>query len=64
MQSALEQRSMFTMWAALPGPLILSADLRPVRPDREIGLDAAALETLTNAEVIAVRLPCTRSEPY
>jgi hypothetical protein len=24
----VEQRSMFTMWAALPGPLILSADLR------------------------------------
>lgn len=28
-QSIVEQRSMFTMWAALPGPLILSADLRP-----------------------------------
>ena len=26
--SLVEQRSMFTMWAALPGPLILSADLR------------------------------------
>jgi hypothetical protein len=27
-QSLTEQRSMFTLWAALPGPLILSADLR------------------------------------
>jgi alpha-galactosidase len=50
--SALAQRSMFTMWAALPGPLILSADLRPGAPCG--GIDAAALETLTNAEVIAI----------
>lgn len=49
-QSALEQRSMFTMWAALPTNLILSADLRAGSG----GLDAAALDTLTNAEVISV----------
>ena len=51
-QSPLEMRSMFTMWAALPGPLILSADLRPGAPCG--GIDAASFETLTNAEVIAV----------
>ena len=51
-QTALEQRSMFTMWAALPGPLILSADLRPGATCG--GIDAEALETLTNKEVIAV----------
>ena len=51
-QTALEQRSMFTMWSALPGPLILSADLRPAAPSG--GIDAEALETLTNPEVIAV----------
>lgn len=51
-QSALEQRAMFTLWAALPGPLILSADLRPGAACG--GIDAAALETLTNKEVIAV----------
>jgi len=47
---ALEQRSMFTMWAALPTGLTLSADVRAGRG----GLDADALATLTNAEVIAV----------
>ena len=50
--SALEQRSMFTMWAALPTNLILSADLRPGAASG--GIDADALATLTNAEVIAV----------
>jgi alpha-galactosidase len=43
----LEQRSMFSMWAILPAPLVLAADLRT-------GLDAYALATLTNAAVIAV----------
>ena len=44
----LEQRSMFTMWAALPTGLILSADLRT-------GIDDAdTMATLTNREVIAV----------
>jgi len=51
-QSALEQRSMFTMWALLPGPLILSADLRPNAASG--GIDADAFVTLTNTEVIAV----------
>eukprot|EP00041_Stephanoeca_diplocostata_P017026 m.338804 g.338804 ORF g.338804 m.338804 type:complete len:572 (-) comp20567_c0_seq8:94-1809(-) len=51
-QSALEQRAMFTMWAALPGPLILSADLRPGAACG--GIDADALATLTNKEIIAV----------
>jgi alpha-galactosidase len=50
--SALEQRSMFTMWAALPTALILSADVRAGAPDG--GVDADALATLTNDEVIAV----------
>ena len=49
-QSALEQRSMFTMWAALPTGLTLSADTRAGSG----GLDADALATLTHAEVIAV----------
>lgn len=44
----LEQRSMFTMWAALPTGLILSADLRTGIDDPDI------LATLTNAEVIAI----------
>eukprot|EP00040_Diaphanoeca_grandis_P003123 m.23863 g.23863 ORF g.23863 m.23863 type:complete len:539 (+) comp14384_c0_seq1:136-1752(+) len=48
--SLVEQRSMFTMWAALPGPLILSADLRPGRA----GLDNDVLRILLNKEVIAV----------
>lgn len=52
-QTPLEQRAMFTMWAALPGPLILSADLRPNAASG--GIDAESLATLTNAEVIAVR---------
>eukprot|EP00039_Didymoeca_costata_P029529 m.25051 g.25051 ORF g.25051 m.25051 type:complete len:553 (+) comp7669_c0_seq3:40-1698(+) len=46
----VEQRSMFTMWAALPGPLILSADLRVGRE----GLDPQVLAILMNKEVIAV----------
>ena len=49
-QSALEQRAMFTMWAALPTGLTLSADVR----DGAGGLDADALATLTNGEVIGV----------
>ena len=49
----LEMRSMFTMWAALPGPLILSADLRQNAPCGGIG-DNFILETLTNPEIIAV----------
>lgn len=49
-QTVTERRSMFTMWAALPGPLMLSADLRPGRG----GLDADVLGILTNREVIAV----------
>jgi alpha-galactosidase len=48
--TAREQRAMFTMWAALPAPLILSADLRAASS----GIDADALRTLTNLEVIAV----------
>jgi alpha-galactosidase len=48
--TALEQRSMFTMFAALPAPLILSADLR----DGFGGIDGPALATLTNREVIAI----------
>ena len=49
-QTQLEQRSMFTMWAALPTGLVLSADTR-VWSD---GLDDFTLETLTNPEVIGV----------
>lgn len=52
MQSVLSQRSMFTMWAALPGPLILSADLRPGAKCG--GIDAEVLEILTNKEVIDI----------
>ena len=51
--SALEQRSMFTMWAALPTPLILSADVRPNATSGGVD-DAETRETLMNAEVIAV----------
>jgi hypothetical protein len=47
--TAREQRAMYTMWAALPAPLILSADLRASTS----GIDAEALATLTNPEVIA-----------
>ena len=43
---------MFTMWAALPGPLILSAELRPNKPWG--GIDADILAILTNKEVIAI----------
>ena len=46
----VEARSMFTMWAALPGPLMLSADLRPAAGN----LNPFVMETLTNTEVIAV----------
>ncbi len=49
-QCALEQRSMFTMWAALPTGLILSADIRV----GSNGIDLDTLETLTNTEVIAI----------
>jgi len=49
--SLLEQRSMFTMWAALPGPLILSADLRKSSMNSGRGLDADVLKILTNKEV-------------
>ena len=49
-QTPLEQRSMFTMWAALPTGLILSADLRIWSN----GLDAYTIETLTNREIIAI----------
>lgn len=52
-QTDLEQRSMFTMWAALPGPLILSADLRPKAPCG--GIDGKyTMQTLTNKEIIAI----------
>jgi len=50
-QSELEQRSMFTMWAALPTGLILSADLRAASSGVS---DPFIMETLTNGEVIAV----------
>ena len=49
-QSPLEQRSMFTMWAALPTGLVLSCDVRAGMG----GLDDYALATLTNPEVIGV----------
>ena len=45
---------MFTMWAALPGPLILSADLRASAMNTGAGLDADVLRILTNKAVIAV----------
>lgn len=53
-QSLVEQRSMFTMWAALPGPLILSADLRTSSMNSGRGLDQDVLKILTN-EVRAAR---------
>ena len=43
---------MLTMWAALPTHLILSADLRPGAASG--GIDADALATLTNLEVLGV----------
>lgn len=49
-QSVLEMRSMFTMWAVLPGPLILSADLRT----SQAGLGQDILDILTNTEVINI----------
>lgn len=52
-QSLIERRSMFTMWAALPGPLILSADLRPGADSGGID-DQEIMDILTNEEVIAV----------
>eukprot|EP01052_Picozoa_sp_SAG31_P003120 SAG31_NODE_117_length_24022_cov_6.878067_4_plen_790_part_00 len=48
--TAREQRAMFTMWAALPAPLILSADLRASTS----GIDSEALATLNNLEVLSV----------
>ena len=45
---------MFTMWAALPGPLILSADLRASAMNTGAGLDSDVLRILTNKAVIAV----------
>lgn len=58
---------MFTMWAALPAPLILSADLRPGASCGGID-DPEIMAILTNKEVIAVNqdfaakpmLPITR----
>ena len=54
--SVLEQRAMFTLWAALPAPLMLSADVRPAATAAGGcgGVDADALATLANPEVIAV----------
>ena len=52
-QSLLERRSMFTMWAALPAPLILSADLRPGAASGGID-DKEIMDILTHTEVIAV----------
>jgi alpha-galactosidase len=43
----LEQRTMFSMWSIIPAPLVLAADLTSP-------LDPYTLETLTNADVIAV----------
>lgn len=52
-QSIVERRSMFTMWAALPAPLILSADLRPGAASG--GIDSKEIMSiLTNTDVIAV----------
>ena len=51
--SLVEQRSMFTMWAALPAPLILSADLRPGAASGGID-DQAIMDILTNVEVIMI----------
>ena len=56
--SVREQRAMFTMWAALPAPLILSADLRRATS----GIDAETLAILTNLEVISVNQ--VRRYPY
>ena len=47
----LEQRSMFTMWAALPGPLILSADLRSSAMNTGYGLDDDVLAILNNTGI-------------
>lgn len=52
LSTLIERRSMFTMWAALPGPLILSAELRPNKPWG--GVDPDILAILTNKEVIAI----------
>ena len=56
--SSPPKRSMFTMWAALPGPLILSADLRV----GSAGLDSDVLAILTNTEVIAVNQVTEQNE--
>ena len=50
---------MFTMWAALPGPLILSADLRASAMNTGAGLDSDVLQILTNKAVIAVNQDVT-----
>ena len=50
----LEQRSMFTLWAALPGPLILGADLRSSAFNTGAGLDDDVLLILNNTEVIGM----------
>jgi hypothetical protein len=63
-QSLVEQRSMFTMWAALPGPLILSADLRTSSMNSGRGLDEDVLKILTNkvrAARCGARLACNPS---
>jgi len=52
-QSVLERRSMMTMWAALPAPLILSADLRPGAASGGID-DPEILAILSNEEIIAI----------
>lgn len=46
--TVLEQQSMFSMWAFLPAPLILSADLRSITQFPEI------MSILTNKDVIAL----------
>ena len=53
MMSLLERRSHYTMWAALPAPLVLGAELRPGK--QWGGIDNPyTMETLTNPEVIAI----------
>ena len=52
----LEQRSMFTMWAALPGPLILSADLRSSAMNTGYGLDDDVLAILNNTGMVSYML--------
>ena len=45
-QAAIEYRTQMSLWSMLNSPLILGADVR--------NLDSASLETLNNAEVIAL----------